>query len=327
MTHLRTPLFLATLVLFLALTPSAHAVSEDLAWVGLNGYTMTGTFSYNDALIGTGPIDETQIDTLTIEGFRYGTSVGTWDLADGLGTGAEAFNFNFDTTTNEFVVGGDFDSAAGQAWNLLGDPGLGFLSQFNEQGLSLNGSAIFDSFLVGSTLALGTLDQFTSSSFNIEWIGENGYSMEGMFSFWDVLDDGVIDESALKSFMIEGFLNATTIGTWDLADGLGTGAEAFNFNFDTTTNEFVVGGDFDSAAGQAWNLLGDPGLGFLSQFNEQGLSLNGSAIFDSFLVGSILTGTPKAVGAVPEPSSLLLLGSGLAGLAGWRWRKNRAATS
>ncbi len=32
-------------------------------------------------------------------------------------------------------------------------------------------------------------------------------------------------------------------------------------------------------------------------------------------------------GVIPEPTTLLLLGSGLAGLAGWRWRKNRVATN
>ena len=39
---------------------------------------------------------------------------------------------------------------------------------------------------------------------------------------------------------------------------------------------------------------------------------------------SSLTDPPAAV---PEPSGVMLLGSGLAGLVGWRWRKTRAATS
>jgi hypothetical protein len=43
--------------------------------------------------------------------------------------------------------------------------------------------------------------------------------------------------------------------------------------------------------------------------------------------GTVFNADNLALAAVAEPSSFLLLGSGLLGLASWRWRKNRAATS
>lgn len=46
---------------------------------------MTGMFSYSDALINTGAINGSQIDTLMIDILLNGVSQGTWNLADGQG--------------------------------------------------------------------------------------------------------------------------------------------------------------------------------------------------------------------------------------------------
>ena len=61
--------------------------------------------------------------------------------------------------------------------------------------------------------------------------------------------------------------------------------------------------------------------GFFGSTNLIGLSASASDATggpETFFVAN--TGTPRVI---PEPASLLLLGSGLAGLGAWRWKKGR----
>jgi len=131
---------------------AASAITLSLSWTGSNGYSMTGSFSYADSLIGTGIIDETSISALTIEGFDNGTSLGTWSLADGSDS-TDPFNFNFDTTNLTFIIGGVSGSPSGQAWNRRAT-GIGFESGDKNQILTLNGNIIADSALSVSASTL-----------------------------------------------------------------------------------------------------------------------------------------------------------------------------
>jgi hypothetical protein len=123
---LQTILLAVVACLGLSAPAVAVPVGYDIEWTGTGGYTMDGMFSFDDSLLGTGAIDETDIDTFVIEGFLDNVSQGTFDLADGLGAGASTFNFNFNTTTGLFIVGGFSHGAAGQQWNWGSNPGLGF---------------------------------------------------------------------------------------------------------------------------------------------------------------------------------------------------------
>ena len=146
----RTTLILSTLTLcLLGFTIPAQAITQNLAWVGSNGHTMEGTFSYDAASAGDGLIEEGELTSLLIEGSQYGASIGTWDIASGGGV-----NFNFDTTTNTFLVGGTNLSGTGQSWNFFGNPGLGFGSGNTFQSLTLDGSNVVGSplFVAESTL-------------------------------------------------------------------------------------------------------------------------------------------------------------------------------
>jgi len=175
-----------------------------------------------------------------------------------------------------------------------------------------------------------------AASYHISWKGANNYSMTGMFSYSDALiNTGSIDETALNSFMIEGFLNEGSIGSFtadtsqaDFGQGPGTGA--FNFNFDTTTETFNVGGISSGPAGQLWNAPNtNGGFGFFSGNSTQGLYVKGDRINDSeILIGSkcdscnvdsTLAATPIHTTEMPEPSTWVLLVTGLIGFLAFTW--------
>jgi len=81
------------------------------------------------------------------------------------------------------------------------------------------------------------------------------------------------------------------------------------------TMELIIGG----GDGTPWNSDALPSVQEMARAQAKGLSFVGFLSLQLFAGGSVETLTP-----VPEPSTLLLLGSGLAGLGFFRWRKKAA---
>jgi len=135
---------MATLVAGIAMASAtiADAVTYDIGWTGNNGYTLEGRLVFDDSLIGTGAINETQIDDLFFEVFLDGVSLGSADLASF--DSPTTFNLNFDTTAEQFIVGGSTGSPFGQSWNPIGST-VGFSSGDAGQSIFLGGSFVGDS--------------------------------------------------------------------------------------------------------------------------------------------------------------------------------------
>lgn len=70
----------AALLLALAAAP-ARAELVHFCWAGSNGYTMTGSMEFPDALADADVITEAQLTRFRIAGFLNGAPIGTWDMA------------------------------------------------------------------------------------------------------------------------------------------------------------------------------------------------------------------------------------------------------
>ena len=142
------------------------------------------------------------------------------------------------------------------------------------------------------------------------------FSLEGMFTFDDLIAGAIVTEDELLSFMFEGFQGTTSLGTFS-----GT---PDNFNFDAIAGQFLVGGIFPgSSSNQEWGSI-PAGVFFITGSGQEILGLDGLSLGFNPVGQSTLTASEK-VSAVPLPAALPLFLTVLAGMGFLRWWKRRVA--
>ncbi len=123
----------------LVISINAHAVPIEFEfdWQGENEYSLNGTFSFDDSLLGTGVITQDSLLSFSMAGFLDGGLLGTFDgIPESL---------LFDTVGLFFPVGVNADGSRNlQQWNFRG-AGINFLSARFSQALGLDGVLIFES--------------------------------------------------------------------------------------------------------------------------------------------------------------------------------------
>ena len=126
----------------------AAVIGYNVGWSGSAGYTLSGSFTFDDANGGDGRIDESELLSFSMTGFLAGNPVGNYSLASPY-SGAEPFNFNFNPGTSAFFFGGNSNFFNGQNWNddgntgsSCGSPGLGSNAGSGSQDLCVDGNFV-----------------------------------------------------------------------------------------------------------------------------------------------------------------------------------------
>lgn len=150
---------LLTGIVTLAAAPLC-AANLNFCWVGAAGYTMTGTMQFPDALLYKAVVTDRDVTRFKISGYRDGTYLGGWDMAD---RGDETtFHLRFDPIGMVFLMGGSFPTTHSQGWNAdgrvenCGTPGFGFNSGNFGQDVCVNGRYILESSIAPDTPLFAT---------------------------------------------------------------------------------------------------------------------------------------------------------------------------
>lgn len=214
-------------------------------------------------------------------------------------SGAWAYTFNDITKVQEWNKGAIYGSGA---WDdVIGD------------------ANVFDTF--GANLSGGMLTIFTN---------------------WNPNKDGDLGYSQIKTADL--FIDKGCDGSWDFAIQLdtltGTGKVYANPTYNTSDDIFkslgnlVYGGKYDEASPQltpAQATSADTAttsvvwtLGAEGKNNQVAVDLSGLDLGSEycFFWGTATCSNDGFAGEVPLPPSLLLLGSGMVGLVGLRWKKS-----
>ncbi|WP_242055424.1 hypothetical protein [Nostoc flagelliforme] len=104
---------------------------------------------------------------------------------------------------------------------------------------------------VAAFSSIATLMRVSSAdaaSYKLDWLGDQGYSAEGQFSYNDSFLGSIVTKDQLTDFAIS-FFNPEGSLLQNFNYDFPQSDSAFNFNFDTVTETVLQTGNFDTSNG------------------------------------------------------------------------------